>query len=82
MVSYGKDWSCVKISIDTEIMDIIIANTVTSDNMQVSLNQANAGDNIQSFIIFIAIGGIGSLLGNKLSQKDKNVGEGIEEYDI
>lgn len=67
--------------VSTDMMNQIMLNTVASDNVQVSITQAKASDNIQSYIIFIAISGLGTLLGNKVSKKKKNELQPQDEYD-
>ena len=67
--------------INAEIMNNIMLNTVTSNNVEVSISQAKASDNIQSYIIFIAVGGLGTLLGNKLSRKKGDKSKLQDEYD-
>lgn len=57
------------IFIDSDVINTIMNNTITSENVQVSISQAKAGDNVQSYLIFIAIGGLGTLLGNKFGKK-------------
>lgn len=65
--------------INEDAITVIMDNTVTSDNVQVSISQAKAGDNIQSYLIFIAIGGLGTLLGNKIGKKKDEPKQ--DEYD-
>ncbi len=66
------------IFIDSDVMNTIMNNTITSENVQVSISFAKAGDNVQSYLIFIAIGGLGTLLGNKFGKKKVIV---QDEYD-
>lgn len=65
--------------INEDVINLIMNNTVTSDHIQVSISQAKAGDNIQSYLIFIAIGGLGTLLGNRIGKKKDEPKQ--DEYD-
>lgn len=65
--------------IDIDVLNTIMNNTATSENVQVSISQAKAGDNVQSYLIFIAIGGIGTLLGNKFGKRNEVINP--DEYD-
>ncbi|MBO6154650.1 MAG: hypothetical protein J6O60_04390 [Lachnospiraceae bacterium] len=64
--------------INSDVINTIMNNTITSENVQVSISLAKAGDNVQSYLIFIAIGGLGTLLGNKFGKKKVIV---QDEYD-
>ncbi|MFQ7574940.1 MAG: hypothetical protein ACLRLD_05980 [Lachnospira sp.] len=57
--------------INSEIIDIIVKNSMTSDMVTVSMNPASAGDNIQSVLLFVAFSGVGAILGNKINRKRK-----------
>lgn len=63
--------------ITPELVDKIVANSITSNTTQASMTTASTGDNVQSVLIFIASSGLGALLGNKLKLKkittDKHV---------
>ncbi len=57
------------IFVDNDLMNILIENTVVSDNMQVSITLATAGDNIQSYIIAVALAGISTLIADKIKNR-------------
>ena len=66
-----------------ELMDTILANSVTSENTQVSMTTATAGDNIQSILMYTAFAGLGAMVGNRIRRK-KNpapVANPRDEYD-
>lgn len=56
-------------AITPELVDTILANSVTSENTQVSMTEATAGDNIQSVLIFMAFAGMGAFIGNRIGRK-------------
>lgn len=70
--------------ITTELIDIIISNSITADTTQVSMSTASAGDNIQSILLFVAFSGLGVFVGNRIRtskhKKDKNFCQ-KDEYD-
>lgn len=70
--------------ITTELIDLIISNSITSDTAQVSMSTASAGDNIQSILLFVAFSGFGAFIGNRIRtskhKKDKNFYQ-RDEYD-
>ena len=55
--------------INEEIVERIIQNSMTFDTMQVSINTATVGDNIQMFLLYIAFSGIGCFIGNLVYKK-------------
>lgn len=52
-----------------ELMDTILANSITSENTQVSMTAASTGDNIQSILMYTAFAGLGALVGNRIRRK-------------
>ena len=56
-------------AITPELVETILANSITSDTTQVSMTEASAGDNIQSVLIFVAFSGIGAFIGNRIRKK-------------
>ncbi len=52
-----------------ELMDTILTNSMTSENVKVSMTTASAGDNIQSVLIFVAFSGVGAFIGNRIRKK-------------
>lgn len=69
-------------AITPELVDTILANSVSAENTQVSMTAASAGDNIQSVLIFVAFSGAGAFIGNRIRKK-RNAPEIIadSEYD-
>lgn len=53
----------------SELVDSILANSVTSDTTQVSMSTASAGDNIQSILLFVAFSAAGAFIGNRIRRK-------------
>ena len=66
-----------------ELMETILANSMTSENTQVSMTTATAGDNIQSVLMYTAFAGLGALVGNRIRRKKTPapVAESQNEYD-
>lgn len=69
--------------ITDEVIDTIIANSITSDTTQVSMTTASAGDNIQSILLFVAFSGLGAFIGNRRMSKCKKDAKHshLDEYD-
>ena len=70
-------------AITPELVDTILANSVTSETTQVSMTAASAGDNIQSVLIFAAFAGMGAFLGSRIGRKKVPAAPAAEqdEYD-
>lgn len=70
-------------AITPELVDTILANSVTSENTQVSMTTASAGDNIQSVLIFAAFSGLGAFIGNRIRRKQISAtpASARDEYD-
>lgn len=58
-------------AITPELVETILANSVTSETTQVSMTAASAGDNIQSVLIFMAFAGLGAFIGNRIGRKKR-----------
>lgn len=56
-------------AITPELVDTIIANSITDSTTQVSMTTASAGDNIQSILIFAAFAAAGTFIGNRIRKK-------------
>mgnify|MGYP001396197507 CR=1 FL=1 len=68
--------------VDEKLISILIENTVVSNNMKVSVSPATAGDNIQSYIIAIAIAGIATMIADKINKKHLEKKEALSDlYD-
>ena len=60
------------ILVTEEVINKIISNTSVGEGVEMSIGAGSAGDNLQSFILFIAVAGISTFIGSKLRKTEKS----------